>query len=182
MRDEAPTALIPETVADRIRRLAAEQLARHDNAVLAADIKPDDPIEPVLHASRGLIQWVGEIADVMTDATRPLSPEAERRLAERIGALAGAAVKAEAWRFARGAMARTMLLTSLGMTALALAAGTGGYVLGQRASVLTVQVRPGEIAAACRADTIQRAPDGNGRICAAWIRLDQASIVGAAGR
>ncbi len=179
--DEPPTPA-PETAADRIRRVAAEQLARHDDAVRSADIKPGDPIEPVLVASRGLIEWTAEVAGVMADAARPLSPEAEQLLAERVGTLASAAVKAEAWRFARGAMARTLLIASAGIAALVLVAGGGGYWLGTRDRALTFQVRPGEIAAVCRGDTIQRAPDGLGRICAAWIRLDQASILGAPGR
>ncbi len=178
--DEPPTPA-PETAADRIRRVSAEQLARHDDAVRTADIKPGDPIEPVLVASRGLIEWTAEMAGAMADAARPLSPEAEQLLAERVGTLASAAVKAEAWRFARGVMARTILLASAGIAALMVAAGGGGYWLGVRESTLTFQVRPGEIAAVCRGDTIQRAPDGLGRICAAWIRLDQASIMGAAG-
>lgn len=172
----------PATPADRIRRAAAEQLASHDQAVRLADIRPGDPIEPVLVASRGLIEWTAEVAGGMADAARTLSPEAEVVLAERASALASAAMKAEAWRFARAAMARTTLMVSAAIAASVLAAAGGGYWLGAREATLTLQVRPGEIAAVCRADTIQRAPDGLGRICAAWIRLDQASIIGAPGR
>jgi len=171
-----------ETAADRIRRAAAEQLARHDDAVRAAEIKRGDPIEPVLAASRGLIEWTAEVAGTMAEAARPLSPEAERVLAERVGSLASAAVKSEAWRFARGAVARAVLVAGAAMASLILAAFGGGYWLGVRGSAVTLQVRPREVAALCRADTIQPAPDGTGRICAAWIRLDQASILGAAGR
>ena len=172
----------PATAADRIRRAAAEQLARHDDAVRSADIKPGDPIEPVLLASRGLIEWTAEVAGVMADAARPLSPEAEQRLADRVGTLASAAIKAEAWRFALGTMVRITLIASAGIATVVLAAAGGGYWLGAREGALTLQVRPGEIAAVCRGDTIQRSPDGLGRVCAAWIRLDQASIMGAAGR
>lgn len=172
----------PPTAADRIRRAAAEQLVRHDDAVRSADIKPGDPIEPVLVASRGLIEWTAEVAGVMDDATRPLSPEAELRLAERIGTLASAAVKTEAWRFARGAMARMILMASVGAATAILAAAGGGYWLGAREGAVALQVRPGEIAATCRGAAIQQAPDGIGRICAVWIRLDQASIMGGVGR
>jgi hypothetical protein len=118
----------------------------------------------------------------MAEAAQPLSPEAERLLAERVGTLASAAVKSEAWRFARGAVARPTLILGVGMAALILAALGGGYWLGARGSAITLQVRPGEVAASCRGETIQPAPDGMGRICVAWIRLDQASILGAAGR
>jgi hypothetical protein len=44
----------------------------------------------------------------------------------------------------------------------------------------TLQIRPGEVAAVCQKDAIQQMPDGLGRICAVWIRLDQAGLVGSA--
>jgi hypothetical protein len=46
--------------------------------------------------------------------------------------------------------------------------------------MLALQIRPGEIAAVCQKDAIQMAPDGSGRICAVWIRLDQAGLMGSA--
>ncbi|MBV8912690.1 MAG: hypothetical protein JOZ05_06590 [Acetobacteraceae bacterium] len=171
-----------ETPAERIRRSAAEQLARHDAAVRGADIRPGDPIEPVLIASRGLIEWTAEVASGMAESARPLSPETERALAERLGGLAGAAVKSEAWRFSQGALARILVLAGAGLAIVFLAAFAAGYQLGVHGSVVTVQIHPGEVVGTCQSDTIRPAPDGQGRICSVWVRLDQARLVGGTGR
>jgi len=171
-----------ETPAERIRRSAAEQLTLHDAAVRGADIRPGDPIEPVLAASRGLIEWAAEVADTMAESARPLSPETERALAERLGSLAGAAVKSEAWRFSQGALARILSLAGAGLAVLFVAIFAAGYQLGGRGSIVTLQARPGEIVGACQTETIQPAPDGHGRICSVWVRLDQARLMGGTGR
>jgi hypothetical protein len=139
-------------------------------------------MEPVLTASRGLIEWTAEVAGELSESVRPLSPEAERLLAERVSILASAALRSETSRFARAAVGRAVLSAGAGVAVLMIAAGSGAYWFGARSRTITLQVRPGEVAAICRAETMQQAPDGLGRICAVWVRLDQASILGAAGR
>ena len=74
---------------------------------------------------------------------------------------------------------RAVIGASGALAALILAAFGGGYCLGVRSTVVTLQNGRGEIAAVCRGDAIQQAPDGSGRICAVWIRLDQAGVLGA---
>jgi hypothetical protein len=168
--------------AECIRRLAAEQLARHDEAVRAADIRSGDPIEPVLSASRGLIEWTAQVAGAMEQARRPLSPESERLLADRVATLASAVMRSEAARFSRGASARTALMTAAGLMVLLLAGVAAGYQVGVRGSTITVEGRSGEIVGLCRTETIQPAPDGRGRVCPIWLRLDQADPIRGVGR
>ena len=162
-----------ELAADRIRRLAAGQLVRHDQAVASAGVRSGDPIEPVLAASRDLIEWTAEIADSMAHAARPLSPEAERHLAERVALLAGAAVRAEIRNSRRSARPRAWPLAGCALVVLLLGSTAAGYGFGLRGSVVSVQLKSGEVLGSCQSATIQSAPDGRGRICAVWVRLDQ---------
>ena len=166
-----PPAPDGESAADRIRRLAAGQLVRHDQAVASAGIRSGDPIEPVLAASRDLIEWTAEIADSMAHAARPLSPEVERHLAERVALLAGAAVRAEIRSARRSARPRVWFL-AVALAVLLLGSTAAGYGFGLRGRVVSVQLKSGEILGSCQSATIQSAPDGRGRICAVWVRLD----------
>lgn len=168
--------------AERIRRLAAEQLARHDEAVRAADIRPGDPVEPVLSASRGLIEWTAQVAGTMEHSPRPLSAESERLLVDRVATLASAAMRAEAARYARRTSARTALMIGAGLTIFLVAGAAAGYQFGVRASTVIIEGRSGEIVGLCRTENIQPAPDGRGRVCPVWLRLDGASPLGGVGR
>jgi hypothetical protein len=170
---QVATAPDSESAADRIRRLAAGQLVLHDQAVASAGIRSGDPIEPVLAASRNLIKWTAEIADSMALAARPLSPEAERHLAERVALIAGAAVRAEIRNFRRGARPWAWPLAGCALVVLLLASSAAGYGFGLRGSVVSVQLKSGEVLGSCQRASIQSAPDGRGRICAVWVRLDQ---------
>lgn len=170
------------SAAERIRRLAAEQLARHDEAVRAADIRSGDPVEPVLSASRGLIEWTAQVAGAMEHSPRGLSAESERLLADRVATLASAAMRAEAARYARRTSARAARMTGAGVTVLLVIAVAAGYQFGIRGSTVTVEGRSGEIVGVCRTETIQPAPDGRGRVCPVWLRLDGASPLGGVGR
>lgn len=161
-----------ESAADRIRRLAASQLVRHDQAVAGAGIRSGDPIEPVLAANRELIEWTAEIADSMAHAARPLSPEAERDLTERVAALAGAAIREEMRNSRRNAPTRSWPMIWCALIALISGSAAAGYGVGLRSSVVSVQLQSGEVLGSCQSPTIQSAPDGRGRICAVWVRLD----------
>lgn len=175
LKPAAQVAAAPdgESAADRIRRLAAGQLVRHDQAVANVDIRSGDPIEPVLAASRDLIEWTAEIADSMAQAARPLSPEAERHLTERVASLAGAAVRAEIRNSRQSARPWPKPLVGCAFVALMLGSVAAGYGVGFHRSVVSVQFKSGEVLGSCQSATIQPAPDGRGRICAVWVRLDQ---------
>jgi len=128
-------------------------------------------------AQRDLIAWTADVAGAMAKGARGLSPEGERKLAERVAAMAAAAMRSEVPRIARGAMRRAVLARGGGIAFAVLVSGAGGYWLGRRAETVTLQFRPGEIAAMCQGAAVQQAPDGD-RICATWIRLGQAGLVG----
>ena len=168
--------------AERIRRLAAEQLARHDDAVKAADIRAGDPVEPVLSASRDLIQWTAQVATAMEHSPRLLSAEAERLFADRVATLASVAMRTEAARYARRSMGRTVLVAGVCFAFLLVGGIAAGYQLGLRGSTITIESRSGEFVGLCRADLIRPAPDSRGRVCPVWLRLDVASLMGGAGK
>lgn len=165
-----------ESAANRIRRLAASQLARHDHAVASAGIRSGDPIEPVLAANREVIEWTAEIADSLEQAACPLSPEAEQRLIERVASLAGAAVRAEVRNSRRSASPWIWPSAGCALIVLLLGSTAAGYGFGRRSSVISVQLKSGEVLGSCQSTTVQAAPDGRGRICAVWVRLDQAGL------
>ena len=181
-RPKASPLAVDPSPAERIRRLAAEQLARHDGAVKAADIRTGDPIEPVLSASRDLIQWTAQVAAAMEQSPRLLSAEAERLFADRVATLASAAMRTEAARYARRSFGRTVLVAGAGLAFLLVGGFAAGYQFGFRGSTITIESRSGEIVGLCRADTIQPAPDGRGRVCPVWLRLDMAGLIGGAGK
>lgn len=178
---ETPSTPEPSP-AERIRRLAAEQLARHDDAVRAADIRTGDPVEPVLSASRDLIQWTAQVATAMEYSPRLLSAESERLFADRVATLASAAMRTEAARYARRSMGRTVLVAGVCFALLLVAGIAAGYQLGLRGSTITIESRSGEIVGVCRTDMIRPAPDSHGRVCPVWLKLDVASLMGGAGR
>jgi len=182
LRAKAPPPAGDPSPAERIRRLAAEQLARHDDAVKAADIRAGDPVEPVLSASRDLIQWTAEVATAMETSPRLLSAEAERLLADRVAALANTAMRTEAARYERRSSRRGVFMAGAGFTLLLVGGLVAGYQFGLRGSTIIIENRSGEIAGLCRTDTIQPAPDGRGRVCPVWLRLDVAGLIGGSGK
>jgi len=143
-----------------------------------AGMKPGHPLRAALVAVAEAAGMAREAAEATAAGARGLTPEGEHVLVERVATVAAGAVQMAALRVVRGATGRAVLAAGAGIAVLVLAAGGGGYLLGNRGATITLQTRPGEIAAVCRADAVQQAPDGSGRICAVWVRLDQAGLMG----
>lgn len=174
---------------EQLRQMTAEVLAQLDAAIAAAEMKPGDPLEPWMLAIRSHILFVSgsvegtlldlaEAKDAVQRVPQGLSPKAEAELAERVGRLSAMAVRVEASTIVRDSLKR-FTLAAIGASVAALVlVGGAGYWAGSRGALVTLQLKPGEIAGVCANNTVQAAPDGNGRVCAAWVRLDQATLAG----
>lgn len=172
----------PLTAAERIRQATLKLLARHDAAMREAKIGPGDPLAPAFEQQREFIIHVGETGATMVEAAeaggRGLSPKAEAELVERVGRLSATAARLENATIVRDTLKRfTVAAIGASVAALVLV-GAAGYWAGSRGSVVTLLLKPGQVAGVCQGNAVQTAPDG-GRVCAAWIRLDQATLAGA---
>lgn len=173
----------PLTAAERIRQATMKMLARHDAAMRESKIAPGDPLAPAFEQQREFIIHVGEVGVTMAEAAEAvmavqhgLSPKAEAELVERVGRLAAMSVRVETGNLVHETLRRfTFAAVAGSVLALALVGG-GSYWLGSRNSLVMLQLKPGEIAGVCKGDAVQAAPDGKGRVCAAWVRLDQATL------